>query len=144
MANLVTDKLPANSRPLYRILTEKSPLNFGKYGDLTLGDVLKVDEEYCVWMYANMPNISFHQRILDALGLPKIDKPGICPQVLWDWKKKIEAEYTAEQQRNGRFAKARGKRKEAVARYLEAKRATSFTKGQLQAINHGHGCGKSY
>ena len=139
MANLVTDKLPANSRPLYRILTEKSPLNFGKYGDLTLGDILKVDEEYCVWMYANMPNISFHQRILDALGLPKINKPGICPQVLYDWKEKREQQYTEEERLHGKFAKARWRKKEAVARLLEAKRKTTFTKGQLQAINHGRG-----
>lgn len=144
MRELTTDKLPAGSRPLYRILTEKSPLNFGKYADFKLGDVLKINEEYVVWMYATMPQISLHDSILERLGLPKIKKPGIDEQVLKDWHKREREKYTEEERLHGAYALARKIKRNKVARLMEAKDATRFTKGQLQAINHGHGANKGY
>lgn len=144
MRELTTDKLPAGSRPLYRILTEKSPLNFGKYADFKLGDVLKINEEYVVWLYAMTPQISLHRDILERLGLPAIKKPGTDEQVLKDWRKRQRAQYTREQQEHGYIIKGRMLKKRKVARMLETKKATTFTKGQLQAINHGHGANKPY
>ena len=42
-------ELPQNSRALYRICTKKSVIGFGKYADLTVGDVLKIDKQYIVY-----------------------------------------------------------------------------------------------
>lgn len=144
MRDLTTDKLPAGSRPLYRILTEKSPLNFGKYADFKLGDVLKINEEYVVWLYAMTPQISLHRDILERLGLPAIKKPGTDEQVLKDWKRREREKYTEKEQLHGRYAMLRKIKRQKVARLMEAKQAGSFTKGQLQAINHGHGANKGY
>lgn len=138
MRPLTTDKLPAGSRPLYRILTKKSPMNFGKYADLLLSDVLKIDEDYIVYLYATMPTFSLHADILAELGLPKIAKPGADESVYKEWKKVRSQQYTDEQKRNGWLKIQRRNKGRAVAALCESKRATTYTKGQLQAINHGH------
>lgn len=131
-------ELPKNSVARYRICTEKSVLGFGKYADLTVGDILKVDEEYIVWAYATLPKISFHKSILERLGIRQIEKPGTDFRVLYAWRDDRSAQFTEEQKMHGAYIKKIGRRKEAYARLMQAKRATTFTKGQLQAINHGH------
>lgn len=131
-------QIPTDAVARYRICTEKSLLGFGKYADLPVGDILKIDEEYIVWAYAFKEKISFKKEILERLGVREIEKPGTDESVLWDWKKKREEGYTKEQRLHGVFAKARGKKKQAIAILRRACRETSFTKGQLQANNHGH------
>lgn len=73
------------SAVLLRTLTLRSYLKFGRFYDLTVGEVIKYKSikglKYLTWSYYNMSMISFNQEILDILGITKkneIDKPGKC------------------------------------------------------------------
>ena len=131
--------LPPNSVALYRILTEKSVVGFGKYADMTIHDVLCVDEEYVVWLYAAKEKISLCRALKERFGLPDIPKPGVNMQVFYDYKDRISAQFTAEERMHGAFKKKMGKRAEARAILCDVKRQVTFTKGELQSMNHGHG-----
>lgn len=132
-------ELPANSRALYRICTRKSRLGFGKYTDLyTVGDILKIDPVYLVWVYTACEKISFTQDILDELGLPKIVKPGVDKDLYFTWHRERSAGFTEEERMHGAVKKKAKERAKAIGRLMDAKKYTTFTKGQLQAINHGH------
>ena len=68
---------------LLRKLTRKSTLNFGKYADYTVDQVLTKNPidgiNYLVWVYYNSSNISFVDEILLQLGITeenRIEKPG--------------------------------------------------------------------
>lgn len=132
--------LPENCTVLYRIMTEKSILGFGKYATFHVGDVMICDREYLVWAYATQSNVSFHDRILEELGVRKIAKPGIDWEVLHEWRKKQEEGLTEEQKFHGRCKRKRlreGKLRAALAREISAR--DKFTsKAYRQAINHGH------
>ena len=131
-------QLPPNSVAIYRICTEKSLLGFGKYEDLPVGDILKVDEEYIVWVYANCEKVSFKKEILDALGVRQIQKPGIDPDILREWKRKQSEQFTEEERKHGAYAKYWGRKRAAKANLARVERSVRRTKGELQAINHGH------
>ena len=132
-------QLPANARPLYRICTRKSRLGFGKYGELyTVGDILKIDPHYLVWCYTAMEQISFASDILEELGVAPIKKPGTDKDAYFEWTRARSAQYTQEERMHGAAKKKLREKSRAVANLMAAKRSTSFTKGQLQAINHGH------
>lgn len=135
-------ELPQNSRALYRICTKKSVIGFGKYADLTVGDVLKIDKQYIVYLYYSVPKFSLHQSILDELEMPAIPKPGTSEDALKAWNRAESAKYTAEERMHGWIKKRNRIKRNAVGRLIRAKDAERFTKGQLQAINHGRGSGK--
>ena len=70
-------------RVTLRTLTFKSTLNFGKYGDYTVQQVIDQNPidgiNYLVWVYYNSSNISFNTEVLTKLGISdelKIKKPG--------------------------------------------------------------------
>lgn len=132
-------ELPANSRPLYRICTRKSRLGFGKYTDFfTVGDILKIDPAYIVWVYTACEKVSFAQDILDELGLPKIAKPGVDKDLYFTWHRERSAQFTPEERMHGAAKKKARAKQKAIGRLVAAREATSFSKGQLQAMNHGH------
>lgn len=141
---MLTTKVPVNARVLYRILTEKSRLGFGQYADATVGYILSVDEDYMVWLYCCNPQISLHKDILDRLGLPQIPKPGTDEELLKEYKKRVRSQYTEEEQLHHRFRIAQVNKKRAKGMVAEAHRAERYSKGQLQAINHGHGNPKHF
>ena len=130
-------QIPTNSRCLYRIMTEKSIIGFGKYGDMRIGDILKIDPTYIAWAYYNYPMVSFKDDILEALGCEKISKPGISEETWKNWKRK-QWEGLSQEEIDAillRFRMA-GKRVRK-AKLAQAVHNTTFTKGQLQAMNHG-------
>lgn len=131
-------EIPAGSRALYRIMTEKSILGFGQYSDLRVGDVLKIDADYIAWAYYTLSMVSFKADILEALDITPIEKPGVSEEAFKAWKRKASEQYTKEEREHFHYALKRADKKAALHRLCEAKRATSFTKGQLQALNHGH------
>ena len=134
-------QLPAGAVALYRIMTEKSLPGFGKYADLPIGDILKVDPEYVVWLYANYEKLSLKKDIIERLGIREIKKPGTDPEVLKEYQRAQTAQYSREE-RNHYFMKmAASRKKKAMADYIDAREAAHYTKGELQAINHGHGRG---
>ncbi len=132
--------LPKNSVALYRICTRKSVLGIGKYADLPIGDILKIDPEYVVWAYAALEKISLHKEIIAELGIREIKKPGVDMEVLWEYRRKISERFTAEERMHGAAKRKSGKRAEAYARLMAAKRENQHlsTKGHLQAVNQGH------
>ena len=132
-------QLPANARPLYRILTRKSRLGFGKYSDLyTVEDILKINPRYIVWVYSAFDKISFAPDILEELGCRQISKPGKDEEVSREWDRARSAQYTREERFHGWQKKKARLKAHAVVRLVTATRETTYTKGQLQAINHGH------
>ena len=130
--------LPPNSVALLRICTEKSRLGFGKYDDLTVGDILKVDEVYIAYVYYNIPKVSFKQDILDRLAITPIAKPGKDQKAWWAWKDAYELRFTEEQRSHGRMRLAQVRKAVAKAKAARVARATYCSKATLQAINHGH------
>lgn len=133
-------ELPQNAVALYRIMSEKSYLGFGKYGDLPVGDILKIDPEYIVWVYACKEKCSFSKEILEKLGVREVKKPGIDPGALYEWKDKQEEGFTEEQIMHGRMIRNKGKKAQARANLIRVEKynRVTGTKGALQAVNHGH------
>ena len=132
-------KLPEGSRALYRIMTEKSTLGFGKYADLKVGDVIKVDPSYIVFAYYKLSNVSFSKQILEQLNIKPIDKPGTSEKGLLEWKRERDKQFTPEERRiRWMHFCVRGK-KVSIAKLCQVQRSTHLTKGELMAINHGHG-----
>lgn len=130
--------LPENARALYRIMADKSRLGFGKYSDMTVRDVIKIDPPYLAWAYYCLANVSLKPEILEELGLEPIAKPGTDEARLKAWKRKRSEGYTEEERLHGYYKIYRKQRSKAIGGYLRVRNATSFSKAQLQAINHGH------
>lgn len=131
-------KLPPNAVPLYRICTKKSRLGFGQYSDLVVGDIMRLDPQYIVWCYGHYDKISFCDEILTELEIPKIAKPGTDERLVWKWLDAQAAKFTEEEQFHGRVKKARQMKGRRMSQYISVKNATTFSKRELQAINHGH------
>lgn len=132
--------LPANSRPLYRILSEKSRPGFGKYADFTVSDILKVQPRYVAWMYFNNPQISFKEDILEKVAIrERIAKPGVDVDAFRRWQKQQREGLTPEQIRNGIFKMARNLKRKRIASMMRDKDYNkTLTREKLQALNHGH------
>ena len=64
-----------------RKLTRKSQLNFGKFADFTIQDLLNIgNEEYLIWVYCSASHINFFEDILDELKIPlkyRLKKPAV-------------------------------------------------------------------
>ena len=134
--------LPQGARPLYRIMTEKSQLTFGRYNGLLVGDVLKIEPDYLGYAYYTFEMISFADNILDALKIERIPKPGKSEEVFNKWKHArhleitegmTEEEYMHYRVHNNRLAKGK-----AIRRKVFVENALHYSKRELQAINHGH------
>lgn len=134
--------LPPGSRVLYRVLSEKSRIDFGKHAGLLVGDILAVDETYIPFLYYNFSNLSFRKDILEALEVTPIPKPGTNPEMWKQWKSKHyfeEIEGLSEQEKIIRKKRlARIRRGRDLEKAISRRNAESLSPGQLQAINHGH------
>ena len=129
--------LPQGCTVRYRIMTERSRMGFGKYADLTVGDVLRLDESYIAWAYYNASMVSFCDEILDALQLSRIDKPGTDPDAYKRWVHNFFEAMSDEEVMLFRLKLRRIHRAQAVSAKARAERYTSMSKGQLQARNLG-------
>lgn len=72
-----------------RKLSMKSTIGFGRYADMIVGNVLKVDPSYLSWLYYNKDKISFLPEVLEQLkitGELVIDKPGSDYRGHFAWK----------------------------------------------------------
>ena len=145
---------------IYRKLTRKSQLKFGKYADFTVGDLLAQGwrrAEYLSWAYFNMSKITFFDDILDELEIPeefRISKPGKDEAKFeeWrSWKNKKHYDEIYGGMSDEEVKKVRGERlrrlKKAHKAHLiaeaEADRIKNRqTKGALQWKNQGHKVGE--
>lgn len=131
--------LPQGCVARYRIMTERSILGFGKYADLTAGDVLRLDETYLVWAYYTLEKVSFCDEILDLLQVSRIPKPGTSEE---GWRKWQNDFYNAmsDEQRFRYRQHIRAKCKAiAVEKAHKVAMLNAPGRGVLQAINHGRG-----
>lgn len=67
-----------------RTLTGKSKMGFGRFSNLTVNQILKKPQGdyYIRWAYYRMSMISFHEDILNIVGIKpddRIEKPGNAP-----------------------------------------------------------------
>jgi hypothetical protein len=72
---------------LLRTLTFKSRLNFGKYSEMSVQQVIDIRKKrYIRWCYFNLSGITFTKEVLDCVGILEgfyIDKPGKS-EILFD------------------------------------------------------------
>lgn len=126
------------SLPLLRTLTLKSTLQFGKYREMTVQQVIDLHEiNYLIWAYYNCSVINFTDEILEILKITeKISKPGINPEL---GNKRIQ-ERIKDMPLNIRrkFEKEKRVRKEHKLNRIE-KTTNNFSRPDyLLNKNHGH------
>lgn len=74
-----------------RKLTKKSTLKFGKWAQLSIENLIKMESNYLRWIYFDCSNIDFMDDVLTEIGITdeyKIKKPGKNPELY----KVLEAE----------------------------------------------------
>lgn len=128
---------------LYRILTPKSRIDFGKFNGYLVSDLLKIKQhEYLGFMYYCLPKISFCQELLEQLDIEPIQKPGKDEELFKAWRtarlEAARAGLTDEQKFHGYMKRKRILQSIRNARAARVFEANTYTKGELQAINHGH------
>lgn len=143
---------------ILRKLAHKSTMNFGKYADMTVHQILSLNHQRILrWYYYNCSNITFTDEILDELHIPvefRIDKPGknpeLCEQLDEICEKKAYAYVAHQAEINGEDPEVammikhrkidKTTRKRSWRKYCDFRREDSRwnTKACLQAINHGH------
>jgi len=62
-----------------RTLTEKSTLGFGMFTDLKVGNLIRANPQYLIWLYFHTDWINYSEGVIKVLGLSghEIEKPGI-------------------------------------------------------------------
>ena len=130
-------ELSQNTVTTLRVLSRKSKIGFGKHHDLTVADLLIADRQYLIWLYYNNAMISFASDIVDELELIPIAKPGTDKAAHREYRKRQSEKYTEEERLHWRYRKSQISRSVAKSKLARVITATSFSKGELQAINHG-------
>lgn len=127
---------------LLRKLSHKSTLQFGKYADNTVQNLIDLKHyRYLRWCYFNLDMISFLDNILDEINIPiefRINKPGKLPEN----HNKLNAMHDNNSNGGGLSGHIERRIKKAQRKH-EAKQISKaysfkFSKANLQRINHGH------
>ena len=120
---------------------------FGKYKGRRVDEIAKdiYGKTYIVWAYYNKEDIDFDDTILEALGVEKIDKPGVAPAMYDKWMEKCPDRDAIETYKNH---VAMGKASASRAYFKRAQRAVDvrvfsrdsreFSKGSMAWKNQGH------
>lgn len=123
---------------IFRKLTRKSVLGFGRFADKTVQYLLECQKGYISWVYYNCPNITFMDDVLEEMGIKGkwvIEKPGTNPKIYEArWRNVMNFKYGS---KAGCVIASRRKKK-AKAKLRAAIDATTFSKAEMQAMNHGH------
>lgn len=128
----------AEGFPLLRVMTAKSKWGFGKYRDLTIGDIIKYDPAYVAWMYYTVETVSFCQEVMEEMDMTPIDKPGTSAEALKEWKKRRSEKYTWEQRIHG-MAKLKAINKtNRVYKMREMVKGNYQSKASAAWYNQGH------
>jgi len=123
-----------------RIMTEKSIIGFGKYTDLSVGNLLaQLKTKELRWIYYNCSMLSFMPNILDLIYITdefKIQKPGTnkeLGQQLNEICKKRMSGFT-------NFKIANHTRRVLKSKMTASRKVDNirFSKGTLQRKNQGH------
>lgn len=121
-----------------RVLTKKSKLGFGRYRDWTVADILIQKPSYIPWVYYCVSGISFCEEILQYLHIEnRIQKPGYDEAAYREYQRALTETFTKEERDHHFWQVAKVRKRKAKAALAREITKTSFTKGELQAINHG-------
>jgi len=124
---------------LLRKLTEKSKLKFGKYQDLTVGEVLNLQHpNYIRWAYYNCDMISFMDDVLEKVRIPeeyRITKPGKNPELGEELNDKIWGRMHG-LSKHINSKKRLKERKASLVGYCK-REGLQYSKVSLQGSNHG-------
>jgi len=125
---------------LLRKLAEKSKINFGKYKDLTIREILNLNHpNYIRWIYFNMSGLSFVDDILEEVKVPeiyRIKKPGKNKELF----EKLEGEIFGRMHGLDKFILEGINRKQRKRNYINAIRRdySIHSPDSLVRVNHGH------
>lgn len=148
-------KIPTEtSRALYRKLSLRSRLGFGKYAfgvmakedEPTIQEILgyKDGRDYLLWIYYNRSNIDFLPEVMSQLNPPQIiSKPGTAPEV---FEIIVKENAEVEKRRRASLSPEERMHEDELARKRELSRiraqrfyeALEPTKKHYQAVNQGH------
>lgn len=135
-------ELPKNAVPLYRKLSYKSKLGFGKFSDYTVQDVFTINcEDYLVWAYYSRSNFSLVDEIIERLEIEKIDKPGTSSELLNAYTKRQAKEkfgnMTHEEYMHFRMKQNLASKRYYKERAKEVARSMRMSRYEMQQINQG-------
>lgn len=129
---------------LLRTMTLKSKFTEGKYAGKTVDDVINKfnNKNYLRYLYYNIQNINFNEEVLGILGIKGgwvIDKPGVKKGEDKIWMRKaIGGIIGHNPDYKSRFGSlVREHKIYKKNKIMQSMKRNNFTKGQLQAINHG-------
>jgi len=123
-----------------RIMTRKSIIGFGKFADMRIGDILKVEPKWLIWAYGKYENITFTDDILEELCCRTIEKPGKDENIVREWLAAKLDEMTPDERKLFWIKHSRGEKKSRIAKAIAANfnEGKLHNRGYLQAANHGH------
>lgn len=120
--------------------TRKALIGWGKYKDYTVEQLITALPQEIVWLYYHVEWMTFTDDILDEVKIfehERIEKPGIDQEM---FEKRlnnfIRSRYKNKDIANFVVAAKEKKRRRRALQIVEE--SVNFTKGQLQAMNHGH------
>lgn len=128
----------------HRILTMKSVLKVGQYPTCTVAEVLAADCATKIReLYYTIQEIDFTDEVKEAAGIfVSIPKPGVSVDAWNENKRRVSAakfDAMTDLERIKYWASKRRMQRAKRASYTKGNiLAQSPSKGQLQAINHGH------
>lgn len=140
---------------LLRTLARKSVLDFGKYKDQSIQQILDLKKHrYLRWIYYNASKISFLPEILDEIGITeewRIDKPGKNPEKGEELDKTKDEKFNnwlhakTEEGNDLEAIKQAAKKKSMMkkernrtAMQIDRKDRKYFSKAAMARRNHGH------
>jgi len=124
-----------------RKLTPKSKLGFGKFSDLTIGELLILRKTvYLRWVYYNCSMIDYDDVIFSSIHMNekhKIEKPGVNPDLYEIVNNKIQATISGGAV-NFYKMKSKMNRKNRIKHFrASCGSRNTASKGVMQAFNHG-------
>lgn len=123
-----------------RTLSRKSLLNFGKYADCTVQNLLDLKKtNYLRWVYYNASMISFLPDILEEIHIPDeylIEKPGKEPEKHNELTELLSAKMLGITKLKHKSHIRKIKKGKMKHKFI--KDSIKYSKSRLQSKNHGH------
>ena len=120
-----------------RKLSLKSTIGFGRYSEMKVGNIIKVDLSYLAWVYFNQSKITFLPEILETIGIVGdhvIDKPGTSQWGHRNWKRDF---YRGDDESKLKIWHDKQRRDKQYQRTRNSIDKSRFSKGNLMHSNHG-------
>ncbi|MFM2392780.1 MAG: hypothetical protein RLZZ546_762 [Bacteroidota bacterium] len=121
-----------------RVLTMKSKLGFGKYGDSIIESIIKLEKHgYLRWVYFNYSGIDFMPEILDIIQIPleyRLVKPAKNSELL----EFVNAQAIDKHRYVYDMSDDAVEKRNKAHNTIKSKKYTVESKAALLRKNHGH------